>query len=167
MVWSNYCPKDSQESSPAPQFERTDALKMWCWRRLLRVPWTARKSNQSILEEINSEYSLEGLMLMLEFQYVSHPDAWKDWRQEEKRMTEDEMIRWHHQLNVQVFEQLWELVMDREAWCAPVHGIAKSWTWMSDWTTRTVIAYLPRSKCLNFMAAVTIHSDLGIRYFTP
>ena len=85
---------------------RIDAFELWCWRRLLRVPWTARISNQSILKEISPEYSLEGLMLKLKLQYFGHlmqrtdiwkdPDAGKDWRQEEKGTTEDEMIGWHH-----------------------------------------------------------------------
>ena len=87
--------------------QRIDAFELWCWRRLLRVPWTARWSNQSILKEISPEYSLEGLMLKLKFQYFGHlimknwlvgkdPDAGKDWRQEKKETTEDEMIGWHH-----------------------------------------------------------------------
>ena len=88
---------------------RTDVLELWCWRRLLRVLWIGRRSNQSILKKINPEYSLEGLMLKLKLQYFGHlmrradsirkdPDAGKDWRQEEKGMTEDEMIGWHHRL---------------------------------------------------------------------
>ena len=87
---------------------RTDAFELWCWRRLLRVPWTARRSNQSILKEISPGCSLEGVMLKL--QYFGHlmwrarvigkdPDAGKDWGQEEKGTTEDEMVGWHHQLN--------------------------------------------------------------------
>ena len=87
--------------------QRISAFKLWFWRRLLRVPWTARRSNQSILKEINPDYSLEGLMLKLKLQYFGHlmrksqlirkdPDAGKDWRQEEKGMTEDEMVGWHH-----------------------------------------------------------------------
>ena len=87
---------------------RMDAFKLWYWRRLLRVPWTARRSNQSILKEINPEYSLEKLMLKL--QYFGHlvwrtdsleknPDVGRDWGQEEKGMTEDEMVGWHHQLD--------------------------------------------------------------------
>ena len=89
---------------------RIDAFELWCWRRLLRVPWTARKSNKSILKEINPEYSLEGLMLKLKLQQLGHlmrtadslekkPDAGKDWRQKEKRVTEDEVAGWHHQFN--------------------------------------------------------------------
>ena len=83
---------------------RIDAFELRCWRRLFRVPWTARRSNQSILKEICPEYSLEGLMLKLKLQYFGHlmqrkdPDTEKDRGQEEKGMTEDEMVGWHHQL---------------------------------------------------------------------
>ena len=93
---------------------RIDAFELWCWRRLLRVPWTARRSNQSILKQISPGYSLEGLMLKLKLQYFGHlmrrtdiwkdPDAGKDWGQEEKGTTEDEMVGWHHQLNGHGFE---------------------------------------------------------------
>ena len=95
---------------------RIDAFELWCWRRLLRVPWTARRSNQSILKEISPEYSLEGLMLKLKLQYFGHlisvknwllgkdPDVGKDWRQEEKGMTEHEMVGWHHLLDGHEFE---------------------------------------------------------------
>ena len=92
---------------------RIDAFKLWCWRRLLRVPWTARRSNQSILKETNPEYSVKGLMLKLKLQYFGHvmqilfhrcligkdSDAGKDWRQKEKREAEDEMAGWHHGLD--------------------------------------------------------------------
>ena len=94
---------------------RIDAFELWCWRRLLRVPRTARRSKQSILKEINPEYSLEGLILKLKLQYLPHdaknwpirkdPDAGKDWRQEEKGTTEDEIVGWHHWLNGHGFEQ--------------------------------------------------------------
>ena len=93
----------------------TDAFKLWYWRRLLRVPWTARRSNQSILNEIIPEYSLEGIMLKLKLQYFGHlmqrvdskkdPDTGKDWRQKEKRAAEDEMVREDHLLNRHEFEQ--------------------------------------------------------------
>ena len=87
--------------------QRIDAFELWCWRRLLRVPWTARRSNQSILKEISPGISLEGMMLKLKLQYFGHlmrrvdslekdSDAGRDWRQEEKGMTEDEMAGWHH-----------------------------------------------------------------------
>ena len=86
---------------------RTDAFELWYWRRLLRVPWTARRSNKSILKEIIPEYSLERLMLKMKLQYFGpliwrtgkDPNAGKDWRWEEKGMTKDEMVGWHHQLN--------------------------------------------------------------------
>ena len=93
---------------------RIDAFKLWCWRRLLRVPWTARRSNQLILKEINPEYSLEGLKLkLLYFGHLMHksqltrkdPNARKDWRQEETGMTEKEMVGWHHWFNGHKFEQ--------------------------------------------------------------
>ena len=95
--------------------QRIDALKLLCWRRLLRVPWTARRSNQSILKEINSEYSLEGLMLKLKVQYFAtwceepthwrRPGCWKRLKAREEGATEDEMVGWHHQFNGQEFEQ--------------------------------------------------------------
>ena len=95
---------------------KNDAFELWGWGRLLRVPWTARRSNQSILKEINPEYSLEGLMVGAEAPILwlpdvnsqligKDPDAGKDWRQEEKVTTEDEMIGWHHQLNGHEFEE--------------------------------------------------------------
>ena len=98
-----------------------DAFKLWCWRRFLRVPWTARRSNQSILKEVNPEYSLEGLMLKLKFQYFGppdeksllmrkDPDAGEDWRQKENVTAEDEMIGWDHWLHEYEFE--WALGVD-------------------------------------------------------
>ena len=94
---------------------RIDAFELWCWRGFFRVSWTTRRWNQFILKEISPEYSLEGLMLKLKLQYFGHlmgrtdslqkdPEAGKDWRWEEKGMTEDEMIGWHHQLNGPEFE---------------------------------------------------------------
>ena len=96
--------------------QRIDAFKLWCWRTLLRAPWTARISNQWILKEINPEHSLDGLMLKLKLQRFGQvmwrpnslekdPDAGKDWRKEEKGITEDKMVGWHHQLNGYEFEQ--------------------------------------------------------------
>ena len=97
--------------------QRIDGFELWCWRRLLKVPWTARRSNQSILKEISPEHSLEGLMLKLKLQYFGPPDTknWltgkapdsgQDWRQEEKGVRGDEMVGWHHQLNGHEFEQV-------------------------------------------------------------
>ena len=115
------------------EHQRIDAFELWYWRRLFRVPWTTRRSNQSVLKEINPEYSLEELMLKL--QYFGHlmwrtdslekTDAGKDWGQEEKRVTEDEMIGWHHWLNGRL-SKVQETVKDREAWSAAVHGTAES-----------------------------------------
>ena len=96
------------------EHRRIDALELWCWRRLLRIPWTARRSNQSILTEISPGCSLEELMLKLKLQYFGHlmrrvdslekADAGRDWEQEEKGTTEDEMAGWHHRLNGREFE---------------------------------------------------------------
>ena len=120
---------------------RIDALELWCWRRLLRVPWTARRLNQSVLKEISPEYSLEGLIRKLKLQSFGKnwhtgkdPDAGKDWRREEKGTTEDEMVGWHHWFDGQEFDQDRELVIDREAWHAAVHGDAKSRIQLSGWT---------------------------------
>ena len=124
---------------------RIDAFELWCWRRLLRVPWIARRSDQSILKEISPGCSLEGLMLRTETPILwppdakswligKDPDAGKDWGQEEKGTTEDEMVGWHHRLNGHELGKLQELVMDREARYAAVHGVAKSRTQLSDWT---------------------------------
>ena len=96
------------------EHQRMDAVELWCWRRLLRVPWIARRSNQSILKECSSEYSLERLMLKLKLNTLAtwcedwhiwkDPEAGKDWRQDEKGMTENDMIGWHHRLNGHEFE---------------------------------------------------------------
>ena len=124
---------------------RTDAFELCCWRRLLRVPWAARICNQSILKEISPEYSLAGPMLKLKLQYFGHLMQragsfektlmlGKDWGQEEKETTEDEMVGWHHRLNRHEFEQVPGDVKDKEAWHAEVHGVVESWTWLINWT---------------------------------
>ena len=126
---------------------RTDGFELWCWRRLLRVPGTVRRWNQSVLKEINPEYSLEGLMLKLQYFYhlmrkswltVKHPDAGKGWGQEEKGTTKDEMVGWHHRLNGHEFEQTPGDSEGQGVWHAAAHGVSKSETWLSDWITTKI-----------------------------
>ena len=141
------------------EHRRIDAFELWCWRRLLRVPWTSRRFNQSILREISRRYSLEGLMLKLNLQYFGH----LMWRVDSlentlmlgriggRRRRERQRMRWldgiTDSMNMSLSE-LQELVMDREAWRAAIHGIIKSRTRLSDWTELnwpegTISSYMP------------------------
>ena len=127
--------------------QRINTFKLWCWRRLLRVPWTARRSKQSILKKINPEYSLEGLLLKLKLQYFGHlmqranslekPQILGNIEGKRRREEGDGGWRWLDGIIDMNLSKLWEIVKDGQGWSAAVHGVAKSCIQLSNWTTRT------------------------------
>ena len=137
------------------EHQRIDAVELWCWRRLLRAPWTARRSNQSILKEISPEYSLEGLMLKLKLQYFDHLMRRTDSFEKtlmlgriEGRRRGWQRIRWFDGITNSMdmsLSKLWELVMDRETWHATVHRITKGLAWATEqlnWRSKKFSCYL-------------------------
>ena len=152
------------------ELQRLDAFELWCWRRLLRVPRTTGRSNQSVLKEINPEYTLEGLLLKLKLQYFGNL-MWRADSLEKTLMlvkTDDrrrrgwQRMRWLDGIIVSVdisLSKLREMVKDREVWCAVVHGITKSRTWLSSWTTTIATPFSVSNKAGLTNTSYSVMSD--------
>ena len=155
---------------------KIDAFELCCWRRLLRVPWTARRSNQSILKEVSPGCSFQGLMLKLNLQYFGHLMQRADSLEktlmlgkiEGRRRRGRQRMRWLDGIIDSMdmgLGGLWELLMDREAWRAVVHRVAKNWTWLSDWTDQTDIIILICCLFIHLIKTRSMQAKRIILYF--